>query len=216
MGVPGVDVPEVKDVVDVVADGRGGALVSFVEAATDHEIVLTVARGRNDLRVSLPVGERFEILWRGVDELRSLPVEMVAVDRGEQPLWRVRPVGPATKGQRRHAVRVQMGRTVQVGVKNVRLPGTTLDVSEGGMRLVLDRDVEAPPPEPGVVAAVRLQLSRGEVACDAEVLQHFHREDGRPAVSFRFIDLPRKTEDLIRAEVFEELRLQQQRARGLA
>ena len=102
----------------------------------------------------------------------------------------------------------------QVRVEGVRLIGTTLDVSEGGMRVVFGDDVDAPP-KPGVVADVQLQLGRGEVACAAEALQHFHREDRPPAVSFRFIDLPSKTEDLIRGEVFEELRVQQQRARGL-
>jgi c-di-GMP-binding flagellar brake protein YcgR len=214
VGVPGVDVPEVKDVVDVIVADRGSTLVSFVEAASDQEVVLTVARGRDDLRVSLPIGERFQILWRGDEELRSLPVELVALVRGETPLWRVRPVGPATTGQRRHAVRAQMDRTVQVRVEAGQLTGTTLDVSEGGMRVVFGDDVDAPP-KPGVIADVRLQLGRGEVACAAEALQHFHREDRPPAVSFRFIDLPSKTEDLIRGEVFEELRVQQQRARGL-
>jgi c-di-GMP-binding flagellar brake protein YcgR len=213
VGVPGVDVPEVKDVVDVIVDDRGTALVSFVEATSDEEIVLAVGRTRDGVRVSLPVGERFEIVWRGRDELRSLPVEIAAIDRGEPPRWRVRPVGPATTGQRRRAVRARMGRAARVDVEDVQMPGTTLDVSEGGMRVVLGHDVVAPP-KPGVVVDVQLQLSRGEVACAAEVIQHFHREDGRPALSFRFIDLPSRTEDLIRAEVFEELRLQ--RARGLA
>ncbi|CUR59906.1 putative Type IV pilus assembly PilZ [metagenome] len=214
MGVPGVDVPEVKDVVDVIVNDRSKPLVSFVEGTTDQEIVLTVARGRDDVRVSLPVGERFQILWRGRDELRSLPVELVAIDRGEPPRWRVCPVGPATTGQRRQAVRARMGRTVQVSVEDVRLAGTTLDVSEGGMRVVFGHDVVAPP-KPGVIADVQLQLSRGQVACAAEVLQHFHREGAPPAVSFRFIDLPSRAEDLIRGEVFEEMRVQQQRARGL-
>lgn len=206
--------PEVKDVVDVVVADQGKVLVSYVEATTEQEIVLTVARGRDDLRVSLPVGEQFQIVWRGSDELRALPVELVALDRGEQPLWRVRPVGPATTGQRRHAVRAQMDRTVQVSVEDARLAGTTLDVSEGGMKVVFGHDVVTPP-KPGVVAHVQLQLSRGEVACAAEVIRHFQREDAPPALSFRFIDLPSRTEDLIRGEVFEELRVQQQRARGL-
>lgn len=213
MGVPGVDVPEVKDVVDVIVDDRGNALVSFVEATADQEIVLAVGRTRGGVRVSLPVGERFEIVWRGRDELRSLPVEMVAIDRGEPPRWRVVPVGPATTGQRRRAVRAQMGRPVQVTLEDVQLAGTTLDVSEGGMKVVLGHDVVAPP-KAGVTVAVQLQLSRGEVACSAEVIQHFHRADGRPALSFQFLDLPSRTEDLIRAEVFEELRVQ--RARGLS
>jgi c-di-GMP-binding flagellar brake protein YcgR len=207
--------PDVKDVVDVIVADRGKVLVSYVEATTDQEIVLTVARGRDDLRVSLPVGEQFQIVWRGSDELRALPVEMVALDRGDEPLWRVRPVGPATTGQRRHAVRAEMDRTVQVSVEKAQLAGTTLDVSEGGMKVVFGLDVVTPP-KPGVIANVQLQLSRGEVSCAAEVIRHFQREDAPPALSFRFIDLPSRTEDLIRGEVFEELRVQQQRARGLA
>ncbi|WP_374455318.1 flagellar brake protein [Nocardioides sp.] len=213
MGVPGVDVPEVKDVVDVFVADRGTPLVSFVEATTDEEIVLAVARTREGTRVPMPVGERFEMVWRGRDEVRSVPVEIMAIVRGENPLWQVRAVGPATTGQRRRAVRARMGRTVQVSVEDVELAGTTLDVSEGGMRVVLGHDVVAPP-RAGTVVDVQLELSRGEVACAAEVIRHFHREDGRPDLSFRFIDLPSRTEDLIRGEVFEELRLQ--RARGLA
>lgn len=213
MGVPGVDVPEVKDVVDVFVADRGTPLLSFVEETTDDEVVIAVARTREGTRVPLPVGERFEVVWRGHDELRSVPVEIVAIDRGENPRWRVRPVGPATKGQRRRAVRAQMGRTVQVDVDGVQMAGVTLDVSEGGMKVVLGHDVVSPP-RAGGTAAVQLQLERGEVACDAEVVHLFHREDGRHAVSFRFIDLPTRTEDLIRREVFEELRVQ--RARGLA
>lgn len=213
MGVPGVDVPEVKDVVDVFAADRGTPLVSFVEATTGEDFVIAVARTREGTRVPLPVGERFEVVWRGRDELRSVPVEIVDIERGENPRWRVRPVGPTTKGQRRRAVRAQMGRTVRVDVDDVQMAGVTLDVSEGGTKVVLGHDVVTPPRAGGIVS-IELQLDGGEVACDAEVIQLFHREDGRHAVSFRFIDLPTRTEDLIRREVFEELRVQ--RARGLA
>lgn len=275
VGVPGVDFPEQRDVVDVIATGRGEVLVSWVEAAGASEIVVTVGEGRQQRRVSLPVGERLELVWRGPEELRALPVEIVGLLHGETPSWRLRPVGPATRGQRRSAVRAPLSIGLFMSVRGKETPGTTVDVSEAGARAVFEHSAPAvvdaavpapapvaqPPlpsawqnvfqptidpvqavPAPAVVEAavetaevsdeaaeeaatfagipdagdlvtLRLKFDADEVTCEAEVVRRIRREDRRPELTFRFIGMPEKTADRIRAQVFAQLRTL--RARGL-
>jgi c-di-GMP-binding flagellar brake protein YcgR len=154
MGVAGVDHPEDKAVVDVIVPGRGEMLTSFVEAVTDDEITVTVAKNRAGEIVRLDDGERLDLVWKGEEGLRAMPVELVGTDRGEQPAWRLRSLGPATRGQRRGAVRVPLRLTVQITAGTEEYGGATTDVSESGVRAVFDLpetpDEETPAPvEPG-------------------------------------------------------------------
>ena len=246
VGVPGVDFPEERGVVDVVASGRGEVLVSWVESADDGEIVVTVGEDRNRRRAVLPVGERLDLVWRVPGELRSLSVELMALELGATPVWRLRPTGPATRGQRRAAVRAPLSLPVHMIVGTVEVGGTTVDVSEAGTRAVFEdasagradstdgngsEPATADPPEnaaedatedgtgdgapdAGAVVTLRLSFVDDEVVCKAEVVRRIRRQDRRPELTFRFIGLNEKTEDLIRRQVFAELR--SLRARGLA
>ncbi|MGY1762003.1 hypothetical protein ACI79G_11270 [Geodermatophilus sp. SYSU D00779] len=236
-GTPGVDFPEQRDVLDVVVSGRGEVLVSWVESADDREVVVTVGEDRDRRRATLPVGERLELVWRAASELRSLPVELTAVDVGATPVWRLRPTGPVTRGQRRSAVRAPLSLPVCMTVGTVEVVGTTVDLSEAGTRVLFEdapvgrtdptdgndpepatEDApEAGPgdgvPDAGAVVSLRLSLAEGDVVCQAEVIRQIGRQDHRAELTFRFIGLREKTEDLIRREVFAELRAL--RARGL-
>jgi hypothetical protein len=69
-------------------------------------------------------------------------------------------------------------------------------------------------PDAGAVVTLRLSFVDDEVVCKAEVVRRIRRQDRRPELTFRFIGLNEKTEDLIRRQVFAELR--SLRARGLA
>ncbi|SHN88745.1 PilZ domain-containing protein [Geodermatophilus obscurus] len=235
-GTPGVDFPEQRDVVDVVVGGRGEVLVSWVESADDAEIVVTVGEDRDRRRAALPVGERLELVWRAAAELRSLPVELMASEPGATPVWRLRPTGPATRGQRRSAVRAPLSVPVRMTVGTAEVPGTTVDVSEAGTRVAFEVSagrtdptggsdpepaVEDAPegrtgdglPGAGAVVPLRLSFVDDEVVCQAEVIRQIRHRDRRPELTFRFIGLHEKTEDLIRRQVFAELR--SLRARGL-
>jgi hypothetical protein len=136
VGTPGVDFPEQRDVVDVVVSGRGEVLVSWVESADDREVVVTAGEDRDRRRATLPVGERLELVWRTASELRALPVELVALELGATPVWRLRPTGPVTRGQRRSAVRAPLSLPVCMTVGTAEVAGTTVDVSEAGTRIV--------------------------------------------------------------------------------
>ena len=75
-----------------------------------------------------------EIVWKDAGELRSLPVELMAVETSPQQLWRLRAVGPAARGQRRAAVRAPLSFRAVLDHAGARVDGTTVDLSEGGVR----------------------------------------------------------------------------------
>jgi c-di-GMP-binding flagellar brake protein YcgR len=238
-GEPGVDYPEEKMPIDVRAESRGDNLLSFVERIENDELVLAVGEDRLRRPVRLEPGEHLELMWRGPDELRSVPAELLAVETGARPTWRVRTVGPAARGQRRAAVRAPMDFAVTLTQGERTLRGVSVDLSEGGLRCLLDdapwaaSAVEDPAVGEGHTAAdgdtdgtaeARLEIGsihqvtvwfddRDHVTAKGEVVRHFPRADKREEVSIRFIGLPEKMEDHIRVRVFAQLR--DLRARGV-
>ncbi|MGY1837341.1 PilZ domain-containing protein [Blastococcus sp. SYSU DS0510] len=143
---PGVDYPEARTVVDLLATSRGDVLISLVESSDPTEIVVSIGEDRTRRRVRLDVGEHVEVLWRGPEELRSLPTELVAAEL-HPAQWRLRPVGPSTRGQRRSAVRAPLSLQVQMTVGPDVLNGLTVDISEGGIRALFS------PPDPARASA---------------------------------------------------------------
>jgi len=240
MGEPGVDYPEAKVPIDVRAESRGDTLLSFVELVDNGELVISVGEDRHRRPVHLEPGEHLELMWRGPDELRAVPAELVAVETGGRATWRVRMVGPAGRGQRRAAVRAPMDYRVTLTSPGRTLEGISVDLSEGGVRCLLDdareatagsgdggggapserettADAVATPQwqlEVGSIPQVTVWFDEGDhVTTKGEVVRHYPREDKREEVSIRFIGLPEKLEDLIRARVFARLR--DLRARGV-
>ena len=214
MTTPGVDHPEERSVVDVKAVSRDDVLISFVEEASGSELVLSVGTDSSQRRVRLEPGEHLELIWRGPEELRSVPAELVAVSAGDTPTWRIRTVGPASRGQRRAAVRAPLAVPLELTVGGTVLQGATLDLSEGGSRCLLAGNAEKQPAvEAGTVVPVTVDLDGDRLTVDAEVVRHHPREDDRTELSLRFLRIGEKREDLIRRRVFAELR--DLRSRGL-
>ena len=238
MGVAGVDHPEDKSVVDIIVPGRGEMLMSFVEAVSGDEIKVTVAQNRAGQTVRLDDGERLDLVWKGDEGLRAMPVQLLGTDRGEQPAWRLRSMGPATRGQRRGAVRVPLKLSVQITAGTKVYGGATTDVSESGVRAVFDvpqapddgpaaatepdsgttDDVAAVPakrdlPTLGTVLTVVLQVDDDRITSQGEVIRVHAREDDRYEASVRLIGLSEPEQDTIRARVFAEMR--DLRRRGL-
>ena len=158
-GIPGTDYPEVRTVVDLLLSSRPDAMISWVEAAHSTELVLAPAEDRTRQARRLAVGERMDVVWRGPDNLLSLPAELVAVESGADPVWHLRPLGPAIRGQRRASVRAPMITPVLFEGSAGPVPGTTLDVSEGGLRVLLDARAATNPP-PNRRTAHRARLGR--------------------------------------------------------
>ncbi|MGR7025155.1 flagellar brake protein [Geodermatophilus sp. URMC 62] len=206
MSTPGVDHPEERSVVDVKAVSPDDVLLSFVEEASASELVLSVGTDAAQRRVRLEPGEHLELIWRGPEELRSVPAELVAVSTGDDPTWRVRTVGPASRGQRRAAVRAPLAVPLELKVGGTVLRGATLDLSEGGSRCLLAAGGEQPAVEAGTVVPVTVDLDGDRLTVDAEVVRHHPREDDRTELSLRFLRIGEKREDTIRRRVFAELR----------
>jgi hypothetical protein len=112
--------------------------MSWVEEVLAEELIVTVPQDRSQRPVNLETGERVELIWKGPEELRALPAELIAVEKAPQPRWRLRRVGPASRGQRRAAVRAPITLSVQIAKSGLALSGVTTDLSEGGMKCVLE------------------------------------------------------------------------------
>jgi hypothetical protein len=101
---------------------------------------------------------------------------------------------------------------VRVGPELTPAEGTTVDVSEGGLRCILDpRRVASDQPDsavPGVgdVTQVAVPFPEFALTCLAEVTRRHPREDALVELSLRFIGLTENQEDLIRRRVFARLR----------
>jgi hypothetical protein len=215
MTTPGVDHPEERAVLDVKASSRADVLVSFVERVSGSELVVSVGEDAQKRRARLDTGEHLELIWRGPEELRSLPAQLVEVVPGDSPTWRLKIVGPASRGQRRNAVRAPLSVALDVTFGEKVVSGTTLDLSEGGTRCLLTGRPggEKPEVEVGAVLPVVVDLDGERVATKAEVIRRHPREDDHTELSLRFVGLGEKREDTIRRRVFAELR--DLRSRGL-
>lgn len=211
ISTPGVDHPETRTVLDVTVEGREDALVSFVVDADGEDLTVTVGQDRNGLRVRVPVGDRVDVVWQGPSGPRSLATEVVAVELGEDPVWRLRPVAAAQSAQRRNAVRTPVVLPVTLRTSGAEWGGTTVDLSEAGLRArwqVSRGATGVPGPESaGHVVGVDVALDDGDVLSCAGALVRVHaREETWFEASLRFIELSERDEDRVRARVFARLR----------
>lgn len=166
-------------------------------------------------------GERVDLVWKGATELHCLPCELVAVEASEQPRWLLRRAGAVQRGQRRDAVRAPLSVPVRLGQEGAAVEGTTVDVSESGVRCVLERravpawisQAEQPGHPAGTVVTISVMLSDLTITCLAEITRLFPRRDTRIELSVRFIGLSEHDQDELRRRIFGRLR--ELRQRGL-
>ena len=142
--------------------------------------------------------------------LRCLPVVLAGIDLGEPPHWCLRPAGLGKRGERPNAVRAPLRIPVVVGAGASTAHATTIDVSESGLRCVLDNRQSRPAPgataqvpahpalRVGDVVRVSASFPDLTVTCLSEVTRR-HTDDESPAeLSLRFIGLPEHVEDALR------------------
>jgi hypothetical protein len=214
--------PDVGSVLELLPNSRADALVGWSEGTEDDDLIVTAPLDRSQRPVSLPVGDHLEVVWRADDVLCALPVVLVAVEVGERPRWRLRRAGVLRRGQRRKAVRAPLTIPVRIGPDDAQTNGTSVDVSEGGLRCILEKHRPAPdregpvdpaPPRVGDVVRVTAVFPDFTITCAAEVTRLHDRDDPRNELSVRFIGLTENQQDLVRRRVFARLR--ELRHRGL-
>jgi c-di-GMP-binding flagellar brake protein YcgR len=201
--VPGVDHPEEQTEAEVTLMGRGVSVSSRVEVVHDGFITVRPSVGEFVDQVVVRVGDAVEVFWKGKDTQRALPAEVTEVEQGAVIRWRMRITGPAETSQRRKAVRGRIAVPVEAEFGAVDLKGTTMDVSEAGLRAEFDG--LGAPPEAGAKLALVVHLEDGVVKTRAEVVRTQAR-GARWVMSIRFVDVQEKDQDRVRRRVFQALR----------
>jgi c-di-GMP-binding flagellar brake protein YcgR len=204
--------PQTHAEAEVTPLGDRVAVRTRVHRADGGTLVVQPAAGDVVEHHVLSVGDRVQVFWRDTSSGWTLPAEVSTVERGAVPRWHLSVAGPAEPTQRREAVRVRLALPLVVVVSGVNLQGEVTDLSESGIRTVLE--AYGHPPLPGTVVPLTVHLEEGAVSTRAEVVRQQNRGD-RWGLSLRFLDLPEKEQDRLRRRVFRELREERARLSGL-
>jgi hypothetical protein len=224
LDLPGDDYPEAGTVLDLLPASCGDAFMSWLDEVDGEDLVVSIPSGlaRRPRPVALALGETIDVVWRASGGLRCLPVVLAGIDQGEPPRWRLRSAGVAKRGQRREAVRAPLRIPIIVGTGASATSAMSLDLSEGGVRCVLDREPRRAPAanahastesafRVGDVVRVSTKFPDLTVTCLSEITRLHPRDDSRTEVSLRYIGLPEHVQDDLRRRVFARLRDLQQR-----
>ena len=194
------DRPEVSSSADVTLVTQGVTVTASVEVSSDMGLIVRPTAG---WAAEAPVepGDPVEVYWVSGYEERTLPARISAVE--DDHSWRLAPTGPAERSQRRKAVRGRLELPVVIPWAGSLLSGTTIDVSEGGLKALLDG--WGLPPDPGTRTSLSITLEDGVLDLTGEVVWH-HARGAQWVVAVRFYDVPDKAADRLRRRVFQALR----------
>lgn len=206
--VPGVDHPEELSEADITPVLRGITVNSLVESVQGGVIMVRPSVSEFVNQVVVNDGDMVEVFWSGPGHHRALMAEVVEIDQGSAVRWWLRITSPAEQSQRRKAVRARATLPVVARSGGVDLIGETIDLSEAGMRAMLDG--WGLPPEPGQRMEITLELGDGAVLTKAEVVRHQAR-GARWLTSIKFVDIAEKDQDRVRRRVFQALREERMR-----
>jgi c-di-GMP-binding flagellar brake protein YcgR len=201
--VPGVDHPEEQGEAEITLVGRGVSVSSRVEVVQNEFISVRPSVGEFVDQVVVKVGDVVEVFWKTEDAQRALPAEVTEVEQGAVIRWRLRATGPAEISQRRKAVRGRVAVPVLAEYGSIDLKGTTVDISEAGLRAEFEG--LGAPPEAGAKLDLAVQLEEGGFKTKAEVVRTQAR-GARWIMSIRFVNIQEKDQDRIRRRVFQALR----------
>jgi len=205
---PGVDHPAEQSEAEVTLAGLGISVSTRVELVGNGVLTLRPSVGEYVEQVVAAAGDQAEVFWKAAEQTRALPAEVLQVEHGAAPRWRLQITGPAEVSQRRKAVRARVALPIEVGYGSIELSGETIDLSEAGIRAMCD--ALGVPPDVGARLDLVLRFEDGALAAKAEIIR-VHPRGARWLLSIRFVDLPDKDGDRVRRRVFQALR--EERAR---
>ena len=197
-----MDWPELNSLAFIDIVDEPVMLESRVEALDRDCVTLAAPTGAFGVAVLPAPGETVLIAWntlRGYYERKGVVESSL---RTPQPQMTVRPLGEVRRLQRRSHVRVPQLNLVDLHIDGGRLRASLLDVSESGVRCVLDRPT---PIGMDTVAALTLDLIHG-VAVDVQCkpARMYAIDDDRVEVGLTFVDLDERTANQIRKHVFAQ------------
>jgi c-di-GMP-binding flagellar brake protein YcgR len=201
--VPGVDHPEEQTEAEITLSGRGVSVSSRVEVVQNEFLSVRPSVGEFVEQVVVKVGDVVEVFWKTEDAQRALPAEITDVETGAVVRWRMRATGPAEISQRRKAVRGRVSVPVVAGYGALELTGTSIDLSEAGLRAEFEG--LGAPPEAGAKLDLTITLEDGVIRTKADVVRTQAR-GARWVMSIRFLDVQEREQDRVRKRVFQALR----------
>jgi hypothetical protein len=207
---PDVHRPAASTQADLTLVTRGITVTACVTRSDESGLVVSPAGADRTWQGFTKPGDPVEVYWVSGYEERTLPARVFSVDDSGQPLWHLQPTGPAERSQRRKAVRARVAVPVVVPWSGGLLRGTTIDLSEGGAKVLVDGWGLLP--ESGTRVRPTLSLEEDvELDLAGEVAWGSDRGTGQWLLAVRFVDVDERVGDTLRRRVFRALR--EERAR---
>ena len=193
-GWPDVNALAFIDVVDEPV-----MLQSRVESISGTAVTLAAPTGAYGMPVLPTAGETVLVAWntvRGYFERKGI-VEYS--ERTPQPRMTVRPLGEVRKLQRRAHVRVPQLSPVSISLGSQKLRASLLDVSESGVRCVVDR-----PTPLGMDSTVTVTLEFDDTVEELEAIpaRMYAIDDENLEVGLTFLQIDERIATKIRRHVF--------------
>jgi hypothetical protein len=184
-----------------------------VERSDEFGLVVRPAGSTRTWEDAIKPGDPVEVYWVSGYEERTLPARVASIDDAEQPGWHLQPTGQAERSQRRKAVRAVAALPVVMPWSGALLKGMTVDISEGGIKALVDG--WGLPPESGTPLQVTLTLEEGiSLDVHGEVVWTADRGTKQWILAVRFTQVSERDGDTLRRRVFRALR--EERTRTLS
>lgn len=195
--------PQETSQADVTLVTRGVTVTACVDISTEFLIVVRPNGEGAAWKTAVKEGDPVELYWVGGDEERTLPAKVTEVEDAEEPRWHLVATGPAERSQRRKAVRARVGLPVYLPWLDGQLVGETVDLSEAGVRCLVDG--WGLPPEPGTRLEVSITIADEVLHLHGEVVRQ-QANGPRWLVSMSLQNVSDGDADLLRKRVFQALR----------
>lgn len=209
-----IDRPQERASADVTLVAHGITVTASVEVSGAGLVVVRPEGDGTAWKAAVGRGDAVELYWVGGEEERTLNGLLSDVEQGrdgEGTRWHLTVNGPATRSQRRKAVRARVKLPVLMPWAGGQLTGTTVDISEAGIRALMDG--WGVPLDPGTSCQVSLDLDDVLVHLIGELVWT-HVRGAQWLMAIRFVDVSEQAGDVLRRRVFKALRDERATERG--
>jgi c-di-GMP-binding flagellar brake protein YcgR len=134
----GVDLLSLNALVILRIGQNDEEFASRIEDVNQETVIVAAPIGGSALLLASATRE-IQLSWVSARGRYEQSCDLAEVIGGTLKRWRLRPVGRAVLIQRRRYIRVQAAIAVLIFLPSEVLPATTIDVSEGGLRLRMAR-----------------------------------------------------------------------------
>jgi hypothetical protein len=207
-----VDRPEESASADVTLISRGVTITAHVEVSDTYVVIVRPTGGGPGWdSTAIERGDAVELYWVGGQEERTLAGTVTQLEDGAEARWHLAVSGQAERSQRRKAVRARVEVPVIIPWAGGQMTGNTVDLSEGGIRALVDG--WGLPPEPGTPTQLSLDVGDELLHLRGEFVWTSDR-GAQWLLALKFIDVPEKASDALRRRVFQALRDERAAAAG--